>query len=167
MAWIQSHHLAAEWVEAIASVFNVLVVAATLYFLRAYVSDTRKLVQSSQRQIDVAQAQLEASQRPFLAPSVVMNNRVEFQNQGSGIALNIAWLQWSDQDRKRIERRIPFAAVKGLTFNAGMLIDFSLYFDNEVTVTYDSLSGACYCTRFSWQKQEDGQTIFATSFTSL
>jgi hypothetical protein len=104
-------------VQAIASVVLAILTGWTLYILRQYAADTKRLAEAGNAQLELSRKQLEASETPVIMirpkgehinPQVLPAAIWLVENQGSGLAFDVQGEIIDDQGNKvaRFERAV-------------------------------------------------------------
>jgi hypothetical protein len=158
-------------VAAIAALGQVAVLIATAVFVWRYLQETTELRRAAQRQVALANEQLEAQMRPALVVRLYGDHILV--NVGSGPALNlqVADVVWGGEMdwtvRTNIGNRLEgaFVAAEGPLAEKATAIPPDYFFMNphrSLVLIYESLSGRVYATRVDFSRDGPVRTTFLT-----
>jgi len=141
-----------NWIQALVAVGILVFTGWTLSVLRGYAADTNRIAEASVTQTKMSASQLEHSQMPFLGFAISLDRFGQqagwgIENQGSGPAINVKWVQI--QSGKGV-RSIPSLAV-GATTGPDTEVGNTVMEHAGMQIDYESLSGLKYRTVITWE----------------
>lgn len=139
-------------VAAIAAVGQVVVLIATAWFVWRYLQETTELRRAAQRQVALANEQLEAQIRPALTIADI-GGSLSVANIGSGAALNLRMVKTKTEGVDWGAKSNFGEPVTGVAIAAGQSVStrypvgsYGNLRDERLHLLYESLAGKLYAS---------------------